>query len=550
MYTPVAALAWEFWRRHRTRLTAIIALVLGFALVYPKLCALSGFNLASADPLGEVAKNPALQNNSMVTVLRMVHILYLLGLACGPSVAMVLTLLVLIWMFTFTEFDQKIKDPMKFPAHLFTLPISTPFLFWWFLLAGQAAVMALYASWVYVVPQPYMEMFGRHQNFFGWMTLLAVMQAMVWALAAWPNTRMLLLIAALCGFFGDFRVYNIFAWPIVLPAAAVLAYAGLQKMRHGQWQGWYWQRPFEKLFALLEWRGPTRFASPAQAQLWFEWRRFAGGVCFMTAGLALVPVVIHVLVRITFGLGPLNEDTLAGFAICLVAVPVLIYFCFGASPNRRDHPFLMVRPLTSGEMLMPMLKTAAISVIFSWLAVLAAFAVMPLLGNFRAVEQGLPASLGGRVALVLGLIFLTWRMAVVNLCFSLSSSRRIQQMPVLPILVLGPCLPMFVALKQNDAYWGLFLRLVPILLVCLIALKFLLAFLSFGLSLKRGLLAPDAVLNYLTVWGVLVAVLLGTLALVHPPREVIIPFLMGVILLVPLARIGFCPLALARSRHT
>ena len=54
-------------------------------------------------------------------------------------------------MFTFTEIDQKAKDPMAFPARLFTLPVSTPFLFWWLLLAGLAAVIVLYASWVYFV---------------------------------------------------------------------------------------------------------------------------------------------------------------------------------------------------------------------------------------------------------------------------------------------------------------------------------------------------------------------------------------------------------------
>ena len=77
------------------------------------------------------------------------------------------------------------------------------------------------------------------------------------------------------------------------------------------------------------------------------------------------------------------------------------------------------------------------------------------------------------------------------------------------------------------------------------------AFLSFRLSLKRRLLAPSALVAYLVVWGLLAASLLAILFFVaRPPRELILPASLGIVLLVPLARVGFCPLALARSRHT
>jgi hypothetical protein len=58
-------------------------------------------------------------------------------------------------------------------------------------------------------------------------------------------------------------------------------------------------------------------------------------------------------------------------------------------------------------------------------------------------------------------------------------------------------------------------------------------------------------LGYLAVWIVLVAVLL-TLAVVlfHPGTGPLLPLSLSVVLLVPLARIGFCPMALARNRHT
>jgi hypothetical protein len=53
------------------------------------------------------------------------------------------------------------------------------------------------------------------------------------------------------------------------------------------------------------------------------------------------------------------------------------------------------------------------------------------------------------------------------------------------------------------------------------------------------------------VWCLLAAGLLAILFFVaRPPVELILSASLGIILLVPLARIGFCPLALARSRHT
>jgi hypothetical protein len=547
MHTPSAALTWELWRKHRTRLIGIIGLVLAFAVVYPKLCALAGFDLNSADPLQEFARMAGLGNANGVSLFKIVQSLYLLFLVCGPAVTMLMTLLYVIWMFTFTEPDQKTKDSMKFPARLFTLPVSTPFLFWWIFLAGLTAVMALYASWVYVVPHPHIETFGLHENIFGWMTLLAVTQAIVWALAAWPITRMLVLIAVFFGFIGTFE-HNIFQWPIVLPLGAVLARAGLQKMRHGQWQGWSWKW-LANAAARAEWRGPKRFASPTQAQLWFEWRRFMGNACFLTVALALVPVALHVLVRVVFGLGPLEVSTMWAFSVGLVWLPVFIHFCFGMSPIRRDQSFLMVRPLDNGGMIMPMLKTAAISAVVSWVAVLAALSAMPLLGDFSEMERLSPLA-GCRAALVLGLIFLTWRMIAANLCFMLPGSRWIATVPTLMFVAFAAAMIMFFTLEENGAYWHPLSRILPILLVCLVAVKFLLAFLSFGISLKRRLLAPDVVVNYLTVWILLVVALLATMVfLSRPPKELIFPFSLGVVLLVPLARIGFCPIMLARFRH-
>jgi hypothetical protein len=528
----------------------IIGLILAFTLVYPKLCGLAGFNPNSADALDEIARKFA---GTRPTPLRVVQALLILFLACGPGVTMLLSLLFVTWMFTFSEFDPKTKDPMTFPARLFTLPVSTPFLFWSLMLGGMAAVVVLYESWVHLVRLPHIDIFAAYLNCFDWMTVLAVAQGIMWSLAGWPITRTLLLSAVLFGFMCSPAWRDIFESPIVMPPlfvlGAVMAHAGLQKMRHGQWQGLPFKWPLAVRAARANLRGPKRFASPATAQLWFEWRRFARHLCFYVAVLALVPVAIHVLVRFLAGLGQLQNETLSGFILCLIAIPLLLHLCFAISPPQRDLPFVMIRPLTNGEMTMATLKAAGISTVISWMLVLAALCALPLLGDFAAAEQGIPVAPQWRTIDLLGLVLLTWRLIAVNLCFTLSGNRRLAALPTLMLLGLwlGGIILSWLAVFYG--YWDSFWRLVPGLLFCLIALKFLLAFLAFQVSLKRNLLSHSALRTYLVVWILLVAGLLIPTVILFHDQEWIVPLSLGIVLLMPLARIGFCPITLGWNRH-
>jgi len=554
MHTPAAALTWELWRRHRTRLLAIVGLVLGFALVYPSLCARMGFNPSSPNALDEFFRNFVARKGSGLSLLPFLQLLYAMFLAGGPALAMILTLLLMTWMFTFTEFDPKTREVMRFPARLFTLPVSTPFLFWWLWLGGMAAMAMLYGSWVYFVPQPRFFEIEAYQNWFAWMTFLALAQGLAWALAAWPNTRMVLLLALLFALLISPAWSDITRSPILLTSLFVLGSAlarvGLQRMRHGQWQGWTWPRPFATLFARTELRGPKRFASPAQAQLWFEWRRSARGLCFIAAVLAAMPLVLYLVLRVVTG--PrlfLRADIILSLAGYLVVIPLLLHFCFSLSPARTDVSFLMLRPLTNGQMMMAMLKTAAISAIFSWLVVWAALAALPALGDFGEVKKAAPIPPQYLTIILPGLILVSWRFIAVNLCFVWSGGRQLAGLPVLMMVALYAGAMALSVLSRNPAFWNSFWPLVPRLLVCLIAAKFLLAFLAFRLCLKCGLLAPSAVLGYLAVWTLLAAALLIPTAILLHATPRLVPGLLGIVLLIPLARIGFCPITLAWNRH-
>jgi hypothetical protein len=552
MHTPSAALAWQLWRRHRVRLMGIVGLLLGFALVYPKLCALAGFNLNSPDAADELGGKLVSPGGMTLSVERVIRIFYYMFLTGGPALAMILSLLYVVWMFVFAELDPGAKDIMKFPGRLFTLPVSTSFLFWWLFLAGLASVAALYASWVYFVRIPHLDLFGIYQNCFACMTLLALAQGIVWALACWPLTRMFLLTLVLFGYLfapaWSLVVKSSLVLPPLFVLGAVLARAGLQKMRHGQWQGWTWTSPLARIASRAELRGPKRFASPAQAQLWFEWRRFARRLCFCAAGAAMGLVATFLLARVGFG-RPLQDATMRAFAVLLIAMPLFLHFCFGISPARTDFPFLMIRPATNGQMMMATLKAAAISTVFSWAVALAALCAMPLLGDFHRVEQTTFPPPQWWTFILLGSMLLTWRLIAVNLCCTWSGKKWFNGVPTLWFLAAYLGVFSLFILSRNSAFWDPFCRILPVLLACLIGVKFLLAFLAFRLSLQRRLLASSALVAYLIVWVLLAAVLLIPAAILFHDKPLFAPSAMGILLLTPLARIGFCPIALAWNRH-
>ena len=52
--TPIQALVWEIWQRHRNRLLAIVGVLVLFAVFYPALCARMGLNLSGSIQFGSV----------------------------------------------------------------------------------------------------------------------------------------------------------------------------------------------------------------------------------------------------------------------------------------------------------------------------------------------------------------------------------------------------------------------------------------------------------------------------------------------------------------
>jgi hypothetical protein len=142
-------------------------------------------------------------------------------------------------------------------------------------------------------------------------------------------------------------------------------------------------------------------------------------------------------------------------------------------------------------------------------------------------------------------MILSWRLIAVNLCFVWSGKRAFTILPVL-LFVASYTIAFMLIPKASETGW----MYVLLLLECLIAVKFLLALLAFRIALQRGLLAPSAVVCYLVVWTLLAAALLIPATILFHDTQLLLPLLLaGMVLLIPMARIGFCPIALDWNRH-
>lgn len=559
MRTPTTSLAWEFWKRHRNRLFLMAAVFLFFAAVYPTLCARAGLDLSAANFTDSVARwLVQIKEEAGATPLAMCRVLYMLFLMAGPAAAMALMMLCLVWMFTFTAPDPNTKDSLAFPTRLFSLPVSTPCLFWRFFLSGQLAMAACSAAWVYLVHLPQIENFKFLESGFGWMTFMALMQGLVWALSGWPNLRMLLMVATLFGFvaapnhdfYGSGFLHSPACLAMLSVLGAALGWAGLEKMRCGQWQGWNWEQVLARFWARGAMKGPKKFSSPEQAQLWFEWRRNSRRLCLYTALIALTPVVMLILARvILFQNRSVDAGTLCGFVACLLALPLFLHFCFLIPRLTPDLQFMLGRPLTNGQLMTATVKSAGISTAVSFCIAAIGIGGVACLGDIRSVNATWKLQPQYWLAIIPAALLLTWRLTPANLCFLWSGQRRAQHAPALAVLGIYFCAIVFGVLNANEEYRKIFLRIVPALLVCLVILKFTFAAFSFRISIKRGLLSQFAAGVYLVVWLLIAAAVMLPVILVVHDTTWIFHLCLIIVLLTPLFRVGLCPIMLAWNRH-
>jgi hypothetical protein len=548
MHSPTQALAWQLWRRDRWMLTA--------AFVYLLLLSAG----CRALPDGALAESLGWR-----TVFPFVPVF-----------------LALFTVFTYTRENNPEVRPSDFPARMFTLPVCAAVLVAWPLLHGTLGLMLTWVAVVGLVLRPCGIAIPLWWPAALLAAVLAALQAITWWPFAWPMLRLpvaLLVLGAAAGApflappneTGEVLLTAGFAG--CTPVAYAVAVAGVARARRGEALGVPWSG---RLVAGLWPRFGQRaapFASPARAQLWFEWRRHGVVLpAFMTWPLLFLSAM---------SLFDRGEKTtlllLIGASLFLVPLMAGIV---GAGLGKSDFwakdlrlaPFLATRPITSGALVLAKLQVAAVSTLAAWALVLIATVLwLALLGDLPEMGrraslllQAYPALRVGAVVLLAaaGLFLFTWKLMVESLCIILTGRPWIANSGYLLGLTLwGFVLPVGFVISNRPEYltllqpwlqlWlPLFWTLVPWLAGALVLFKLLLAGWAFHAVRRRRLLAPRALACLVGLWLLVAVGLFGLLSYLVPAELAPAHYLaLGVVLLLPLARLLVAPLALAWNRH-
>ncbi|MCI0747560.1 MAG: hypothetical protein L0Y58_19315, partial [Verrucomicrobia subdivision 3 bacterium] len=296
----------------------------------------------------------------------------------------------LFWTFCYVEIDARGRHA-GFPSRMFTLPVNTLTLAGLPMAYGAVAVAVFYLLWTALIFPTWdvrMEPSWIRAHVLSLIAMLLCLQAIVWSLYRFPWIRFALVLISLVGlgFVGiltpaeDFRKMSevqVLGFMTVVALLAFLgALAGVARDRRGEWDGW----TRRLLDAIHNWLPHRRqgFASPADAQVWFEWR--GKGLFFsLMLGLGMAGTMIIFPLPTALRADPVMS------AIMYANFPILTLvaaWALGMTLARTDYwsrdpllsPFITTRPLLSGDILIAKVKTAAIiffvaAIIFAILAV-------------------------------------------------------------------------------------------------------------------------------------------------------------------------------------
>ena len=567
MNSPVTALIWEIWQRNRRSFAWLIAILL-FGWIFSRSMPDSDREVESRrDWIGVV-----------------------LGLLMAGS------LLCVFGIFNFTESSPG-RDWSGFPYRLFVLPVSTGTLVLVPVALGLLCLEIVYSIWAGLI-------FTRGEIVDPWWfagllgSYLVFYQSVLWCLAGVRITRIILL-----GITGP--LFILIAWlPFaegILPVwvskgflgVALLAWALIafgcawycvcrQRCGGGRRRNWLRVLADQAIDSLPRRRGD--FKSPADAQLWLEWRRSG----------TLLPACLGAL--LVLFIGPLSWCFRADAEVSLwilawtLAAPLILALPLGKQFSKPDFwskdlsvpAFVAIRPLASGEMVVCKLKVAALSSILSWLLVLAflslwlpGWANLDSLGMIRVgfwMAYGhsvYPQYAMAALSIVAGAFF-TWKFLVGGLWIGLSGRWNwFMGSAAAYCLVFLMALITVSILIHHDAAVRRWVREDPDRLlggIEWIAAAAVVAKTWMAARFWRGV-SPTRVCKYLLSWlaGTLclltLAVLLWAdglfdLLLIGVPDFLPLDairlrnlMILLVLLAIPFARLGLAPASLARNRH-
>jgi hypothetical protein len=553
MRSPLLALTWQTWGRHRWGLAAVVGV----------LAALWGLQRLFPEQL------------------------------VGSSLGVMVLVVPLCFAFVFPVYAFSYAEASltprahTFPPWMFTLPIRTSVMVLLPMLSATAAVAATWLAVALLLLQPAGVEAGTWRPALGLAVVVAWIQAVDWS--PLPALAKVVVVGAVMALVGAalgterFRVLAYGGLPALLPLAYLAAVAAVAHARRGAAPvgipAW--------LPALPALRLATRrpFASPALAQLWLEWRRNGTLLPLVLGGWTLFYACL-----IPFSGRSANTNVLL-FNL-LVMTPLLspLVGCVLGKPDvwsrqMRLPSSLATQPVGTGAMVVAKLQMAALSVLATWAMLGLSMAVWWVLaGNYeQTVDYGqsllcarpeyrMPVLAGGgpmdlkvakaemlggpSYAFVLLLAVSLFGFAWLQLCGHLVVGLTGRLWPLLGtiicyLVVLPNLFAASMGVKSSfPALWAAWCELLPWLWRLAVVAKLLLAAWAFHTTYRRGLLSGRAIAGIILAWSAVAGSAFGFLWMALAVRDVEAEDIaVAVALLLPLARVALAPLSLAWNRH-
>ena len=555
MRSPAWALCWQVWGRHRRGLAACAAVWLAQAVLVHVLPLASSPNL-------------------------------LAGVVVLPSVAV---LVYLIYALSFTADTHLEARDTGFPRRAFTLPVPTPALVAWPMLQAAAAAALIWLAWAKLVFAP-----AGGGVYLKWPAVLAAvlmawLQAVAWAPFPARYLRLPALVLALLGVLMVAVVGDQFtespaqlsaALAALLPPAYLVALFGVARARRGEIPEWTWPGRLAAAFGSLRPQRRAAFASPVDAQAWFEWRQYGITLpylvslllfellCFPTAEESLDEMAkLRVSAHLTALVGSRTATgvLLTGFLVQVPVMALLIGTELGAVSVKSWGPsfrrtgcasFLAVRPLTAEQFVAAKYRLAARTTLVAWAVVTAAAAVWLLAtGGFQRLaaayiwrDYSLAAKLAAAAAVMAALVGLTWLQLAGGLWAKLTGRLWVADTAAVAGIVLLAATLAGLWLYGNSEYHAAASVAAFFGAGTLIVLKLSLAGWLTRAVLRRGLVPGRSLAAAGAAW---LAAAAAYTALLHRLAGVPLPTAAAVVvlLLLPLNRLLAAPLALEWNRH-
>jgi hypothetical protein len=563
MNSPALALTGQVWRRHRLGLSicaGVWLVMVALAMVVPP-----------------AASHAGPEDGPLLAA----HFIFLIG-SFVPMISYV------ICVFVYNR-DGPLEDrESAFPKWTFRLPVRTSSLVAWPMLQATAVTSAVWGAWNVTVLWPT----GLDVPLL-WPALvvaavMAWLQAVSWFPHPLPLVRIVTLVLAvgmialipICGINSERA--PIVWMPLLaafVPAAYAVALVGVAKARHGDTPEWTWPQRLWKAVRDRLPRRRTGFESALQAQAWFEWRVRGIGIPFIIGVLLVVWVPIFLVgSRVIKNLESPESPTLMAVAGTLTTPGLFLMGLVGLLPlymgllgldlggvlykghwihdaRAGCHPFLGLRPLSDGEIVLAKMRMAARCTLTSWgLALVVVGMTVGLTGAWRELAAAPilePFSAGdvcvGVVAGAAILVVITWLRLVDNLWVGLSGEPWL----IRTVAIIGS----IAWLPVSYSVWWLYQRPTGLTTLQTVAfaavvVKFVLAaWLARRLVCRRILGAPSVTLSLVAWMTVAVGAITLMSKLLPAERVPLVLAAAGIMLLMPLNRLAAAPLVLAWNRH-